>query len=67
MEVFALEVFVLEVYVLEVFSCNQGPDQLWGRSSNRLLTNNNKFQQKSKSTVGEGEGREVVQDQPCGW
>ena len=24
----------------------EGPDQLWGRSSNRLLTNNNEFQQK---------------------
>ena len=49
----------------------EGPDQLWGRSSNRLLTNNNEFQQKSKPTGGEegreGEGREVVQDQPGGW
>ena len=48
----------------------EGPDQLWGRSSNRLVTNNNEFQQKSKPTEGEGnedEGREVVQDQPGGW
>ena len=52
----------------------EGPDQLWGRSSNRLLTNNNEFQQKSKPTGGGGEeggeggeGREVVQDQPGGW
>ena len=47
----------------------EGPDQLWGKSSNKLLTNNNEFQQKSKPTGGEGEegGREVVQDQPGGW
>ena len=45
----------------------EGPDQLWGKSSNKLLTNNNEFQQKSKPT-GEGEEeREVVQDQPGGW
>ena len=49
----------------------EGPDQLWGRSSNRLVTNNNEFQQKSKPTGEEGEegggDREVVQDQPGGW
>ncbi len=42
----------------------EDPDQLWGRSSNRLLTNNNEFQQKSKPTDA---GSEVVQDQPGGW
>ena len=43
----------------------EGPDQLWVRSSDKLVTNNNEFQQKSKPTGEEGEeGRE---DQPGGW
>ena len=44
----------------------EGPDQLLGRSTNKLVTNNNEFQQKSKPTGGDEE-REVVQDQPGGW
>ena len=58
------------------FDCDpEGPDQLWGRSSNWLWTNINEFQQKSKPTEDEDDededdeddGRAVVQDQPGGW
>ena len=47
----------------------EGPDQLWGGSSNRFLTNNNEFQQKSKPTEDdyEDDERTVVQGQPGDW